>query len=64
MLKFAGRAAILAALTVVLFGCVQQGTEGTKLAAGQKLLIAKEVWADYQEYLRRGRSLGDSEIGF
>ena len=63
MRKLARRAAIPAALTVVLFGCVQQGTEGTKLAAGQKLLITKKVWADYQEYLQRGRSLGPDRQG-
>jgi hypothetical protein len=57
------RAATAAVLTLALFGCAQHGTEGAKLAAGEKLLITKEVWADYEDYIKRGRGLGPDRQG-
>lgn len=63
MRKFVRRAVILAALAPTIVGCAQQGTEGAKLAAGEKLHITKEVWADYQEYVQEGRALGPDRQG-
>lgn len=63
MKVLAWRAAIAAVLALGLFGCAQQGTEGAQLAAGQKLQITSEVWADYQEYLKVGRGLGPDRQG-
>ena len=63
MSKFATCAAISAVLALVLFGCGQQGTEGAKLAAGEKLHITQEVWDDYQEYVKQGRGLGPDRQG-
>jgi hypothetical protein len=63
MRQFARRAAIPAVLALVLSGCAQDRTEGVSLAAGEKLQITQEVWADYQEYLKQGRGLGPDRQG-
>lgn len=57
------RAAVAAALALALASCAQQGTEGAKLAAGEKLRITQQVWSDYQEYVRAGRGLGPDRQG-
>jgi hypothetical protein len=49
MRKLARQVAILAALALGVSGCAQQGTEGAKLAAGEKLKITQEVWTEYQD---------------
>jgi len=56
-------AAVLAVSTLAIVGCSQQGTEGAKLAAGQKLQITKKVWSQYQEYVEKGRGLGPDRHG-
>ena len=58
MRKFARQAAILAALALAVSGCAQQGTEGAKLAEGEKLKITQEVWTEYQDYVKYGQGLG------
>ena len=63
MRKFARQAAILAALALAIYGCAQQGTEGAKLAEGEKLKITREVWSDYEDYLKRGQGLGPDRNG-
>jgi hypothetical protein len=63
MRKFARQAAILAALALAVSGCAQQGTEGAKLATGEKLKITQDVWADYQAYVKRGRGLSPDRQG-
>jgi len=56
-------AAIVAVLVLGIFGCAQQGTEGAKLKDGEKLVITKEVWADYEKYVQAGRGLGPDRQG-
>ena len=63
MRKFARSAAILAALALAISGCAQQGTDGAKLAEGEKLKITREVWSDYQDYVKRGRELSSDRNG-
>ena len=63
MRRFARQAAILAALALAVSGCAQQGTEGAKLAPGEKLKITKEVWSDYEQYVQQGRGLGPDRNG-
>jgi hypothetical protein len=63
MRKLARQAAILAALALAVYGCAQQGTEGAKLAEGEKLKITQEVWSDYQDYVKRGRELSSDRNG-
>jgi hypothetical protein len=63
MRKFAGQAAILAALALAVSGCAQQGTEGAKLAEGEKLKITQEVWTEYQDYVKYGQGLGPDRQG-
>ena len=63
MRKFARRAAILAALALAVSGCAQQGTEGAKLAEGEKLKITQEVWTEYQDYVKYGQGLGPDRQG-
>ena len=63
MRKFARQAAMLAALALAASGCAQQGTEGAKLAAGEKLQITQEVWSDYQDYVKQGRGLSSDRQG-
>ncbi|WP_162917353.1 hypothetical protein [Dongia deserti] len=55
--------AIAAALALALSGCAQEGTEGAKLAPGQKLQITKQVWGEYQDYVKVGRGLGPDRNG-
>jgi hypothetical protein len=54
-----------AALLLAAFGagCAPQGTEGAKLAPGEKLQITQEVWDSYQQYLKRGMELGPDRNG-
>lgn len=63
MNKLAGQAAALAVLALAIVGCARQGTEGARLASGEKLQITPEVWAKYQEYLKEGKSLGPDRQG-
>lgn len=63
MRKFARQAAVLAALALAVSGCAQQGTEGAKLAPGEKLKITREVWSDYEQYMQQGRGLGPDRNG-
>src|SRR5262249_50700062 len=63
MRKLAMGPGIWAASALALCGCAQQGTEGAKLAAGEKLHITKAVWADYQKYVQQGRGLGADRQG-
>jgi hypothetical protein len=63
MRKFARQAAILAALALAVSGCAQQGTEGAKLAPGEKLKITQEVWTEYQDYVKYGQGLGPDRQG-
>jgi hypothetical protein len=63
MRKIARQAAILAALALAVWGCAQQGTEGAKLAKGEKLKITQDVWRDYQDYVKRGRGLSPDRQG-
>lgn len=63
MRKLTVRSAILAALALAVSGCAQQGTEGAKLAPGEKLKITQEVWRDYQDYVKRGRGLSSDRQG-
>jgi hypothetical protein len=63
MRKFARPAATLAAVALAVSGCAQQGTEGAKLAKGEKLKITQEVWGDYQDYVKRGRGLSPDRQG-
>jgi len=63
MKMLAKQAAILAAIMLAVIGCAQQGTEGAKLKEGEKLQITQKVWADYQEYLKKGRGLGPDRQG-
>lgn len=63
MRKFARQAAILAALALAVSGCAQQGTEGAKLAEGEKLKITQEVWTEYQDYVKYGQGLGPDRQG-
>lgn len=63
MRKLAGPAAILAALALAVSGCAQQGTEGAKLAEGEKLKITQEVWTEYQDYVKYGQGLGPDRQG-
>ena len=63
MTSLAKLAAVLAASAFAIIGCSQQGTEGAKLAAGQKLQITQKVWTEYQEYLVQGRGLGPDRHG-
>jgi hypothetical protein len=64
MRQNARRAAIVvAALLLAVSACAEQGTEGARLAGGEKLQITREVWASYQEYLRKGRALGPDRQG-
>jgi hypothetical protein len=56
-----GLAALL--LAVMVAGCAPQGTEGAKLAPGEKLQITQEVWDAYQQYLKRGFELGPDRDG-
>jgi hypothetical protein len=63
MRKFARQAAILAALALAVSGCAQQGTDGAKLAPGEKLKITQEVWTEYQDYVKYGRGLGPDRQG-
>jgi hypothetical protein len=63
MRKFARQAAILAVLALAVAGCAQQGTEGARLAQGEKLKITQEVWRDYQDYVARGRGLSSDRMG-
>jgi hypothetical protein len=54
-----------AALVAAIFatGCAQTATEGAKLPAGEKLKMAQEAWAEYQDYLKRGERLGHKKSG-
>ena len=63
MRKFARQAAILMALALAVSGCAQQGTEGAKLAEGEKLKITQEVWTEYQDYVKYGQGLGPDRQG-
>ena len=63
MRKFARQAAILTALALAVSGCAQQGTEGAKLAEGEKLKITQEVWTEYQDYVKYGQGLGPDRQG-
>jgi hypothetical protein len=63
MRNLARQAAVLAVSALAILGCAQGGTEGSKLAAGETLQISSEVWANYQEYVRRGRGLGPDRQG-
>jgi hypothetical protein len=63
MRKFARQAAILAALALAVSGCAQQGTDGAKLAPGEKLKITQEVWTEYQDYVKYGQGLGPDRQG-
>ena len=63
MRQFARAAAFLAVLALAISGCAQQGTEGAKLAPGEKLKITQEVWRDYQDYVKRGRELSSDRNG-
>ena len=63
MRKFARQAAMLAALVVVVSGCAQQGTDGAKLAPGEKLKITRDVWSDYEQYMKQGQGLGPDRNG-
>src|SRR5215510_7524362 len=56
-------AAVLVLSAFAIIGCSQQGTEGAKLAAGQKLQITQKVWTEYQEYVSKGRGLGPDRRG-
>jgi len=51
------------AVAIVLGGCAQTATEGTKLASGEKLKITHKAWSEYQEYLKRGEALGSKKSG-
>lgn len=51
------------AFATMLLGCAQTGTEGVKMDAGKTLKISHEVWANYQDYVRRGRGLGPDRSG-
>jgi hypothetical protein len=63
MRKFARQAAFLTALALAVSGCAQQGTEGAKLAEGEKLKITQEVWTEYQDYVKYGQGLGPDRQG-
>jgi hypothetical protein len=63
MRKLARRAAILVALALAVSGCAQQGTDGAKLAPGEKLKITQEVWTEYQDYVKYGQGLGPDRQG-
>jgi hypothetical protein len=63
MRKSTLRVAVPAAVTVALFGCAQQGTEGATLAPGEKLQITQDVWNEYQDYVKEGRKLGPDRKG-
>ena len=63
MRKFARQAAILTAMALAVSGCAQQGTEGAKLAEGEKLKITQEVWTEYQDYVKYGQGLGPDRSG-
>jgi hypothetical protein len=63
MKSLARQAAVLAGLALAILGCAQSGTDGAQLAAGETLQVSKDVWADYQEYLKRGRGLGPDRQG-
>src|SRR5215510_2836644 len=56
-------ATVLVLSAFAIIGCSQQGTEGAKLAPGQKLQITQKVWTEYQEYVERGRGLGPDRHG-
>jgi hypothetical protein len=63
MRKFARQAAILAALALAITGCAPTGTDGAKLASGEKLKITREVWSDYEQYVQQGLGLGPDRNG-
>jgi hypothetical protein len=63
MRKLARGAAILVALALAVSGCAQQGTDGAKLAPGEKLKITQEVWTEYQDYVKYGQGLGPDRQG-
>lgn len=63
MKMLAKQAVILAVIMLAVIGCAQQGTEGAKLKEGEKLQITKKVWADFQEYLKKGQGLGSDRQG-
>lgn len=51
------------ALAAVAQGCAPGGTEGAKLAPGEKLQITQKVWEEYQAYVKRGFALGPDRDG-
>jgi hypothetical protein len=57
------RVAAAVALAVLVQACAPGGTDGAKLAPGEKLQITQEVWDDYQQYVRRGTELGPDRNG-
>lgn len=63
MRRFAKRAAMLAALALAVSGCAQQATEGAQLAPGEKLKITRQVWSDYEQYVKEGEGLGPDRHG-
>lgn len=54
---------VLAATALAIVGCAPGATEGAQLTAGETLQISRKVWADYQAYVQRGRSLGPDRQG-
>lgn len=51
------------AAAIVLGGCAQTPTEGTRLASGEKLKITQKAWSEYQDYLKRGDKLSSKKSG-
>lgn len=57
------RQIVAIACATILVGCAQTGTQGAKLEAGETLKISQKIWAEYQDYVQRGRGLGPDRTG-